>query len=75
MAEYRIVQVADGVFNVEKAYRDTFKQWPWSKPVERCKWIVGAGLPDHALPFKTEAAAQKWIDDKRKYPIVIKHPA
>jgi hypothetical protein len=73
--EYRIVQVADSIFHVERAYHYTLRYWPWSKPVAKTRWVVGAGLPDSALPFKSQEAAQKWIDDRRKYPIVVKYPA
>lgn len=73
--EYRIVQVSDSVFNVERAYYSTYRYWPWSSPVLVVRWGIGAGMMNHALPFKSQEAAQKWIDDKRKYPIVVKHPA
>lgn len=78
--QYRIVQVSDTAFVVEelrRVPRDGF--WPWAK---RC-WVeewnharLSAGpLAPFVPPFKSVEQAQKWIDDKRKYPIVIKQPA
>jgi hypothetical protein len=70
--EYRIVQVADHTFNVQRAYHSTYRHWPWSSPVPKVEWLPVDRIP---FPFKSEEHAQKWIDDKRKYPIVVKQPA
>ncbi|MDO7885356.1 hypothetical protein [Hymenobacter cheonanensis] len=72
--EYRIVQVSDSTFHVEVARYSTYKYWPWSPPVSIVTW-KNAGIPGIPFPFKSEEHAQKWIDDQRKYPIVVKHPA
>lgn len=49
--------------------RDSWKPWVKRRWVE--EWQSQRFIP----PFKTIEQAQKWIDDKRKYPIVVKQPA
>lgn len=77
---YRIVQTSDATFEVERQrmvpHEDNF--WPWGKkpPVETWESLHPSTMRQVGLaPFPTEAAAQKWIDDKRTYPIVVKQPA
>ncbi len=87
MTQYRIVQVGDRAFAVEQLWLRSivYGIWWWAKaetveewlPIGRCPCLPGSGIPSPpAFPsFATEAAAQKWIDDKRKYPMVVKEPA
>lgn len=72
--EYRIVQMADHTFVVDRIEEYNYTPWPWSKPETRRHWArVGCGTV--ARPFPSQDEAQKFIDDRRKYPIVVKHPA
>ena len=76
MAEYRIVQTGDNTFIVEKAHHSVEPgKWPWSAPVTVSEWRSAFGFPGCFFPFKSQELAQKWIDDQRKYPLVVKHPA
>ena len=76
MAEYRIVQTGDNVFIVEKVHHFTEDgKWPWSRPVPVSEWRAALGFPGCPYPFKSQEAAEKWLADHRKYPIVVKHPA
>ncbi|MGI4866122.1 MAG: hypothetical protein ACRYFZ_19515 [Janthinobacterium lividum] len=70
---FRIVQISDYCFHVEKerSYLK-YRPWPWSKKEYGTEFVSAMPVP---FPFKTEAHAQKWIDDQRKYPIVVKEAA
>jgi hypothetical protein len=85
MAKYRIVQVGDTAFVVEENWENvisTGSLW-WKRYTTVDRWIPIGGAPymrgfpspPPRPPFGSEAAAQKWINDKRKYPIVVKDPA
>ncbi len=76
MAEYRIVQTSDNCFIVEKAHHYTEPgKWPWSKEINCSEWRPALGFPGHPFPFPSLEKAEKWVDNQRKYPIVVKHPA
>lgn len=70
---YRIVQVSDHCFHVEtqRTYLKA-RPWPWSKKEYGTEFVSAMPI---AFPFNNEAHAQKWIDDRRKYPIVVKEVA
>lgn len=85
MAKYRIVQVSTCGFVVEKAWQNVVVTgWLWWKkyetverwlPIGKAPYMRGFPSPPAKHPFRSQAAAQQWIDDKRKYPIVIKENA
>jgi hypothetical protein len=73
---YRITQSADHTFHVEKLC--TFlkpRRWPWSEKVYEDRFVKVLNKVNATHRFTSEAEAQKWIDDKRKYPIVVKEHA
>ncbi|MDB5270246.1 MAG: hypothetical protein JWP58_3286 [Hymenobacter sp.] len=80
--EYRIVQTSDYCFMVERAELVRkrlsglfwWAKWDYVQVWHRSgkKFFAGGCYPQ---AFKTAADAQKWIDDSRKYPIVVKQPA
>lgn len=78
--KYRILQAGDNEFVVE-ALRMVPRErpWPWTKRewVEQwdCARLSAGPMAPRVPTFKSEQGAQKWIDDKRKYPIVVKEPA
>ena len=80
---YRIVQVKDDAWMVERLRKKPrFGFWPWEKTTWIDEWERSARDSFHegvAEPFcrcfPTIEAAQKWIDDYRKYPLVVKDPA
>lgn len=76
--QYRIVQVADNLFIVEELCRIRIPRYGFfgfgkTRWVEEWNRVGAGGRP--TPPLLSEAQAQKWIDDKRKYPIVVKQPA
>jgi hypothetical protein len=78
--QYRIVQTGDDSFRVEEMRLVPIDSWkPWVKRqwVEEWHWATFSGhhMAPAVPPFKTIEQAQKWVDDKRKYPIVVKQPA
>lgn len=76
MAEYRILQTGDNTFTVEKANHFTKPgKWPWSAPVQCSEWRPAGPFRGISFPFNSLEKAEKWINDQRKYPIVVKHPA
>jgi hypothetical protein len=76
MGEYRIVQTGDNTFIVEKTHHSVEPgKWPWSAPVTVSEWRPALGFPGHPYPFPSLERAEKWLNDHRKYPIVVKHPA
>lgn len=70
---FRIVQVSDTCFHVEKQrpYPKP-RPWPWSKKEYGIEYVSAMPIP---FPFKNQEHAQKWIDDVRKYPVVVKEAA
>lgn len=84
MEQYRIVQTSDSWYMVEELTRKWvagawWQPGQWVEHWERSarddwKDFIPAFGP-RCRQFESEAAAQKWIDDKRKYPLVIKQPA
>ena len=82
--EYRIIQVDDERFGVEEldvvirnerspfGKRERVETWrPTAVYVEK----IGDGFYPLPRRWPTQAEAQKWLDDHRKYPLVVKHPA
>ena len=80
--KYRIVQVSDVSFMVQElrmVVRTSILPWVKQQWIEEwndtAKYIAksdsGMLFPVPKL-FASEADAQKWVDDKRKYPIVVK---
>lgn len=85
MAKYRIVQVGANAFVVEESWENVFvtgSLW-WKKfqvidrwiPIGSAPYMRGFPTPPAKPPFRSQEDAQQWIDDKRKYPIVIKENA
>jgi hypothetical protein len=73
--QYRIVQTGDSTFMVERMCLVTvWGKYPWSKHTQGTKWVP-AEHPPPTRRFCSQEAAQKWINDKRTYPIVVKEPA
>lgn len=78
---YRIIQTADESFAVERLVKEYRRAagWRWWRTTPVLVWrpsaLKGFGGCTYPQTFKTEAAAQKWIDDTRKYPLVVKEPA
>lgn len=79
--KYRIVQTSDYWHRVQELHRearDSFFPWvkrrwveKWEDTAIEVKKAGGGMLYPMSKLFATEAEAQKWIDDKRKYPLVI----
>ena len=79
MSQYRIVQISEPFFVVEELVA-THEEgyWPWSKGKIVENW-ERAFLTEvrfyRTSTFLSQQAAQNWIDDRHKYPIVVKQPA
>lgn len=84
-ATYRIVQVADNGFAVQQLWqrmRTTGMLW-WKKTYTDSEWVGVGGTPHYSgIPspppfpaFRTLESAEKYVADKRKYPLVVKDPA
>jgi hypothetical protein len=72
MDEYRILQLSDSTWGVEKARHFTKRgKWPWSPRIPCTEWVVALGFPGHPYPFLSLEKALKWIGDDRKFPIVV----
>jgi hypothetical protein len=80
---FRIVQISDSNFTVEELRmvpRDSWKPWVkrrWVEEWNRVRFGLSAfhSMAPLVPPFLSVEAAQKWIDDKRQYPLVVKQPA
>lgn len=82
--EYRIIQVADEQFGVQEldviirnernpfGKRERVETWQ-----DTAVYVKKVGNTFCPLPrrWPTQAEAQKWVDDHRKYPLVVKCPA
>lgn len=74
--QYRIVQTAASTFIIEKLRCFTTPaRWPWSASLPGHEWVPAVRIPGQPRPFRSQEAAQKWINDTRTYPIVVKESA
>lgn len=83
--KYRIIQHSDVLFGVQELRmvpRDSWKPWVkrrWVEEWEDSAIYIEKSDSGMLYPcprrFPSPDEAQKWIDDKRKYPIVVKEPA